>query len=110
MPSHFYIKQNDTRPALVANLTDADGGAVSLTGATVKFYMRVEPAGATKIGDGSATVLDADAGQVSYAWIAADTDTADDFEGEFEVTFAGGKVQTYPGRNWILIHIVDDIA
>ena len=49
MPSHFYIKENDTRPAIIANLTDANDAAVNLTGATVKFNMRVEPSGATKV-------------------------------------------------------------
>ena len=109
MPSHFYIKQNDTRPAIIANLTDANDAAVNLTGATVKFNMRVEPAGATKVSAG-ATIEDAEAGQVSYSWIEANTDTADDYEAEFEVSFAGGGVQTFPGRNWIAVHVVDDIA
>ena len=110
MPSHFYMKQNDTRPALVASLTDANDQAVNLTGATVVFNMRVEPAGTTKVSAAAATVLDSEAGEVSYSWSAANTDTADDFEAEFQVTYAGGGVQTFPGRNHILVHIVDDIA
>jgi hypothetical protein len=110
MPSHFYIKQNDTRPAITANLTDANDAAVNLTGATVKFNMRVDPAGATKVSLGAATIEDAEAGQVSYSWTASNTDTADDYEAEFQVTFAGGTVQTFPGRNWIAVHIIDDIA
>ena len=110
MPSHFYIKQNDTRPAIIANLTDANDAAVNLTGASVKFHMRVDPAGAVKVNAGGATIEDAEAGQVSYAWTTANTDTADDFEAEFQVTFAGGAVQTFPGRNWIAVHVIDDIA
>jgi len=110
MPSHFYIKENDTRPAITANLTDANDAAVNLTGATVKFNMRVDPAGATKVSLGAATIEDAEAGQVSYPWTTSDTDTADDYEAEFQVTFAGGAVQTFPGRNWIAVHIIDDIA
>jgi hypothetical protein len=110
MPSHFYIKENDTRPAITANLTDANDAAVNLTGSTVKFNMRVDPAGTTKISLGTAVIEDAEAGQVSYSWTSSDTDTADDFEAEFQVTFAGGAVQTFPGRNWIAVHIIDDIA
>ena len=110
MPSHFYIKQNDTRPAIIANLTDANDAAVNLTGATVKFNMRFDPAGSVKINAGGATIEDAEAGQVAYAWTTANTDTADDFEAEFQVTFAGVAVQTFPGRNWIAVHVVDDIA
>ena len=110
MPSHFYIKQNDTRPAITANLTDANDAAVNLTGSTVKFNMRVDPAGTTKVSLQGVTIEDAEAGQVSYAWTSSDTDTADDYEAEFQVTFAGGAVQTFPGRNWIAVHIIDDIA
>ena len=110
MPSHFYIKQNDTRPALSAYLTDANDAAVNLTGATVVFNMRVEPAGTIKVNGTSAVVDDAEAGQVSYNWVAANTDTADDYEAEFQVTFAGGAIQTFPGRNWIFVHVIDDIG
>ena len=109
MPSHFYIKKDDTRPAIIANLTDANDAAVNLTGASVKFNMRVDPAGAIKINLGTAIIEDAEAGQVSYPWTSSDTDTADDFEAEFQVTFAGGAVQTFPGRNWIAVHVIDDI-
>ena len=110
MPSHFYIKQNDTRPAIAANLTDANAAAVNLTGATVKFSMRVEPAGTVKVNAATATIDDAEAGQVSYNWTASDTNTADDYEAEFQVTFAGGAVQTFQGRNWIAVHVIDDVA
>jgi len=110
MPSNFYIKENDTRPAITANLTDANDATVNLTGATVKFSMRVDPAGTVKVNALGATIENAEAGQVSYAWTTDDTDAADDYEAEFEVTFAGGAVQTFPGRNWILVHVIDDIA
>ena len=109
MPSHFYIKQNDTRPAITANLTDANDAAVNLTGSTVKFNMRIDPAGAIKINLGTAIIEDAEAGQVSYPWTTSDTDAPDDYQAEFQVTFAGGAVQTFPGRNWIAVHIIDDI-
>jgi hypothetical protein len=110
MPSHFYIKQFDTRPAITANLTDANDAAVNLTGATVKFNMRVDPAGTVKVELGTSVIENSEAGQVSYSWSSTDTNTADDYEAEFQVTFAGGAVQTFPGRNWIAVHIIDDIA
>ena len=110
MPSHFYIKENDTRPAITAILTDANDAAVNLTGATVAFSMRVEPAGSVKLSAVSANVTDSEAGQVSYSWATGNTDTAADYEAEFQVTFAGGTIQTFPGRNWIFVHVIDDIA
>ena len=110
MPSHFYIKEDDTRPAITAILTDANDAAVNLTGASVAFSMRVEPAGAIKLSAVLANVIDSEAGQVSYNWATGDTDTAADYEAEFQVTFAGGAIQTFPGRNWIFVHVIDDIA
>ena len=109
MPAHFYMKQNDTTPAIRVDLVDANDQAVNLTGSTVVFNMRVKPAGTVKVNGASATGVDANLGRVEYPWVAADTDTADDYEGEFQVTYAGGAVQTFPGRNYIAIHIVDDI-
>ena len=103
------MKQNDTKPALVASLTDANDQAVNLTGATVVFNMRVEPAGATKVSAAAATVLDSEAGEVSYSWSAANTDTADDFEAEFQVTYADSSIQTFPNDGYILIDVKDDV-
>ena len=109
MPSNFYIKKDDTRPAITAHLTDANDATVNLTGASVKFNMRVDPAGSVKINLGTAIIENSEAGQVSYPWTTSDTNTADDYEAEFQVTFSGGAVQTFPGRNWILVHVIDDI-
>ncbi|MCZ7536283.1 MAG: hypothetical protein M5T61_10385 [Acidimicrobiia bacterium] len=52
-------------------------------------------------GDGS----DGSKGDVSYAWVAGNTDTAGLFLGSWVVTFAGGAVQTYPNGGYVLIRI-----
>jgi hypothetical protein len=105
----FYIKQNDTSPALVANLTDANGNAVDLTGCSVRFHMRKVGEAAAKV-DNGASIVDADNGQVQYAWSAADTDGVGSCEAEFEVTFQGGEIETFPNNKFIQIEITDDIA
>ena len=110
MPSHFYIKQNDTKPVLTAFLTDANNAAVNLSGATVTFNMRVEPAGTVKVNGTAATIEDAESGKVSYPWTSTNTNTADDYEAEFQVVYAGGGKQTFPGRNYIAVHVIDDIV
>ena len=112
MPVHFYMKQNDTKPVLRVDLIDANDQAVTLTGATVKFSMRVEPAGAVKVNKATASIVDAVKGTVEYPWVAdgSDTNTSNDYQGEFEVTFAGGAVQTFPGRSYIAVHLIDDVA
>jgi hypothetical protein len=105
----FYIKQNDTRPIITANLVDGNGAAVNLDGASVAFKMRKVGATAATV-DSSATITDATTGKVTYTWIASNTSTVGSYEGEFEVTYAGGGIQTFPNSRYIEIEIVDDIA
>ena len=105
-----YIKQNDTAGSLKRTLVDAFGSPVNLTGATIKFSMRVKPAGTTKISLADATVADGGLGKAQYDFTALNTDTADEFEAEFQVTYSSGKIQTFPNDGYIPIIITDDIA
>ncbi len=105
----FYIKQNDTRPIITATLIDGDGSTVNLDGASVSFKMRKLGETVAKV-DSSASVADASNGKVTYTWVALNTDTVGEYEGEFQVTFAGGGIQTYPNNSYIQIEILDDIA
>ena len=110
MPERFYIKQNDTLPVLRATLKDANGNVVNLTGATVIFSMRVRPAGTVKVNGTSATINNAVLGDVQYLWTAANTNTADRYEGEFQVTYSDSSVQSFPNNTYIAITITDDVA
>lgn len=105
----FYIKQNDTSPRLQATLKDGNGAAIDLTGASVNFHMRALGSTTNKV-DGSATIADEDNGVVFYSWSASDTDTSGSFEAEFEVTYTGGAVETFPNNRYIQVEITDDIA
>lgn len=105
----FYIKQNDTRPIITATLIDGDGSTVNLDGASVAFKMRKVGATSSTV-DAAATVADAAKGKVTYTWLAADTSTVGEYEGEFQVTYAGGGIQTFPNNKYIDIEITDDIA
>ena len=102
----FSIKQNDTRPILKAQLLDAEELPVNLTAAAIEFHMRVYPAGTTKIAAGSVSINDATQGKVR----ASDTNTADTYEAEFEVTFSDGTIQTFPNDTQATVKITDDIA
>jgi hypothetical protein len=121
-----YIKQNDTSPNVRATLYTVTGdpavaSVVVLTGASVKFIMRQSGVAAAKV-DTAATIVDATAGTVQHAWVAADTDTVGDYLGEFEVTDSSSNVITYwdlrtvaeIGDNLrpepLVISIVDDLA
>lgn len=118
MAADFYIKSGDTSPDLVTTLLDADGAAVNLTGATVRFLMR--PRGETELTVDGTAVIDDDetSGIVSYQWaeadplydIVGDTTTAGDYDAEFEVTFADGSVQTFPNSRYLRIKILRQLG
>jgi len=105
----FYIKQNDTSPSVLATLQDANGDAVNLTGASIRFHMRVIGSAQTTV-DAAATIVTAVSGIVRYDWIAADTDTVGSYQAEFEVTYADASVETFPNDGYIRVEITDDIA
>ena len=101
----FNIKQNDTGPSLQGTFTPL----TVLTGATVVFSMK-NSAGVVKVSRKSCTIVDALLGVVKYDWLAADTDTADLFEGEFEATLSDSSIVTHPNADNLKIRIFDDIA
>lgn len=109
MARPFKLKQNDLSRSLKwrpSAVTMSD-----FTGATLVFNMRAAGGGAVKISRAAATIgSDAKGTYFLYNWQPGDTDTAGDFEGEFEATLAGGLVETYPNDDYIEITIMDDIA
>ena len=106
----FYIKQNDTRPELDVFLRDDKDRTINVTGATVKFNMRNASDNTVKVNNGSVTTVSSTSGRVKYSFSASDTDTAGNFDGEFQVTFVGGQVETFPNDGFIKVIITDDVA
>lgn len=105
----FYIKQNDTSPAMLATLQDANAVAVNVVGASVKFHMRAIGSNQTKV-NAAATIVNADNGEVRYNWTASDTNTVGSYQAEFQVTYADGTIETFPNDGYIPVEITDDIA
>lgn len=105
----FYIKQNDTGPAMLATLQDANGNAINLMGATVRFHMRAIGGNQVKV-DEPATLVTPLSGIVRYNWVAADTDTVGTYQAEFEVTYADASIETFPNDGYIVVRIIDDIT
>jgi hypothetical protein len=102
--ANFFLRQGDTLPRIKATLKDATGATINLGGgALVRFRMRAQRGGALKV-DQPATITDAAAGQVEYAWQAADTDTAGDYLAEWRVTF-GSDRQTHPNSTFVEVSI-----
>ena len=101
----FNIKQNDTSPALSVVVADSSGTAINITGASVIFKMRAVNSSSLKV-NSSATITNASNGAVSYTFSASDTDTAGLFQGEFQVTFSGGAIETFPNSEYISINVL----
>lgn len=102
------LKRGDTSPALRYALLPA---SVILTGATVVFNMRPEDGVTPKVLRAAAVVETATGTPtVRYNWAAVDTDTAGRFQGEFEVTYVDGAVETFPSEGYITIEITEDIG
>lgn len=105
----FYIKQNDTSPAIQATLKDVDGAVVPLAGATVRFHMRKQGATTAKV-DAAAVIVNDVGGIVRYNWVAADTNTVGTYQAEFEVTYSDNTVETFPNASYLKVKVIDDIA
>lgn len=108
MRDTHYLKRGDTSPSLLYAL---DPATVDLTGATVRFNMRPSSGGAVKVNRAAAVIVTATgAPTVRYDWQPADVDTAAFFDAEFEVTYTGGAVETFPNDSFIRVTITGDIA
>jgi hypothetical protein len=104
----FFIKRNDTTPAIRYKLKPA---AVDLTGATVQFQMRARrPRGAPPVIDTAAVVVtETGTPTVEYTWQEGDTDNAGVYEAEFRVTYANNEVETFPNDGFISVKVSEDI-
>jgi hypothetical protein len=106
----FFIKQNDNTPRLDVALQDDKGRPVDLTGATTVFHMRNSADDTLKIDGGSTTILAATRGELRYSWTVANTNTAGNFEAEFQVTYPDTTIQTFPDDGYIDVIITDDVS
>ena len=106
----FFIKRNDDQPTLDVALRDDKNRPVDVTGASVVFNMRNTADDTTKISGASVTVLAASKGEVRYSWTTTNTNTAGNFEAEFQVTFSDGGVQTFPNDGYIDVIITEDVV
>lgn len=110
MADTFYIKQNDTSPALIATLKDSGAVVINLTGATTVFKMRNVSGVIVSLTGTNSVDAPATGGIARFTFSAADTATVGRYQGEFQVTFGDGSVETFPNKGYIGVKITDDIA
>lgn len=113
MAEKIKLVQGDTKPALIISLTDETTGApIGVNGATTRLYFRA--AGTTNVlatlvatplvgalnADGTVNSsapynLAGAGGRVQFNWGSTDLNQdAGDYEGEIEITFPDGTIQT----------------
>jgi hypothetical protein len=104
----FTIKSNDRLPSIQAAFATA-GAAVNLTSATsVKFIMKTATGNTVKVNT-PAVIVDATTGVVRYDWLSADTATPGSYIAEWEVTWGGGKKQTFPTGTYHTVDVLADL-
>lgn len=97
----FTIKRGDTDPALRYALQPE---TVDLSGASVVFNMT------GRVVRAPARIVSASPPVVEYAWQPGDTDEAGRKSAEFEVTYAGGAIGTFPNADHLVINILPDLG
>lgn len=108
MASDFTIKSHDQLPSIQATFSTAQG-PVDLSSATsVKFIMKAG-VGGTIVVNAPAVIVTPASGVVRYDWLTADTATPGDYTAEWQVTWAGGKQQTFPTLTYHTVTILADL-
>jgi hypothetical protein len=104
---NFFLKVGDRLPPITRTLRDANSQPVDISNTTVQFKLKAIGGGAVL--GGAATITSASGGAVSYSWQTADTAAAGLYLGEWEVTFSGGSIETFPNSGYDLIMITADL-
>lgn len=104
--SNYDRKQHDTAQPFRYQPVYSDSSAPILAGATLRFFMRGGNPPMLKV-SATATIV---SGVFTYAPIAADVDTVGGFIAEWEVTYAGGGIETWPTIGYLSVSIQPDLG
>lgn len=117
MSDRFYIKRNDGRPDLIAELLNPNGTPIDLTLATsvtFKMYGPLASRAPTLRINKLVTILSAANGQIKHVWDPAspalETSVEGEFEGEFEILWSDGNKQTVPNGGYVAIIVTEDLG
>lgn len=117
MPEPDYlIRQGDTGETITDTLEDENSDPVDIEGATIRFHLAPISGNGTSVLDVSATNAqsgdgtDGSMGKVSYTWSAGNTGVSGLYLGEWQVTFTGGAVQTFPNDGYVLVRVTEQVA
>jgi len=105
----LYIRKDDLQPYYYAQIKDASGAVVDITGASIRCTM-TKRGGTVKINNRvtGISITDAPNGKFRLAWQSGDTDTVGKYYIKFKVTPLSGGVFTVPADpgEFAEVHIV----
>lgn len=104
----FTIKAHDRLPSIQATLT-SQGVIVDLTLASGVTFIMTTAVGATPKVNAAAVIVDAANGVVRYDWASVDTNAPASYLGEWQVTWADGRKQSFPTLTYITIDVLADL-
>jgi hypothetical protein len=93
--TNIQLVVDDTAPALVATLANANGPQ-DLTGASVVARLKSSIPGDPILQIAMTIDADPTTGKVSHVWATNETNRVLKYTVEFVVTFAGGGIETFP--------------
>lgn len=127
----FTIKTDDTRPEFAAVLRDQDDVMDISTATAVRLILKKTGTTVTgactkltltaAIAAGLASATDPETDDpwtapqlattcvVRYPWIAADTSNAGIYQGEIELTYGEGLIETVPNDGYFSVEFVEDL-
>jgi hypothetical protein len=100
----LYVKEGDVGIPVDATLKDRAGAVVNLTGASVDFIMAL-PNTTPKVNADAVIVGTPTNGQVRYTSVTNDLNAVGTYFVEWEVTFAGGEIQRFPGDGYDVVAV-----
>jgi hypothetical protein len=109
----IWVKDGDSAPQIERTLLDGERNPVDIEGATVRFIMAPIMGGESVIDDVATnaqvdTGVDGTLGNVSYGWESIGP-AAGGYRAEFEVTFAGGAIETFPNSGYLTVAVLADL-
>lgn len=107
----FEIKAHDQLPSIRAQLLNADDESpIDLTNAqSVEFIMTTAVGAVPKVNAVAVIEAPKTSGIVRYDWQPVDTALPGQYLGEWEVTWIGGKKQTFPTGSYHTIEVLADL-
>lgn len=113
----FTIKRGDTRPAIEITLKRganpvglASTAATPFTASLVKLIAKIDAPGPSAGFSGTMSQASAAGGVCRYTLLSGDSATAGMMNGEAQVTWSDGGIETFPEEGYFTINITQDLG